>query len=141
MSGKFGSITAGLLVRKGAVPSPAAGARGLPTHPSWHARNGTKKPDAAPDGTSGTSERKFVYAPDEGDKGNGGGPPGKPRRIVLTLSAQDYQALGLVAVKTGMTRRQLAQSALDAYFDWLVAEYGETCSCIVVGALRCDEER
>ena len=63
----------------------------------------------------------------------------KLRRIVLTLTPHEYETLGLVAVKKNSTRHQLAQEAMDAYFEWLASEYGEACACIVGGALcRCE---
>jgi len=72
-------------------------------------------------------EQKFVFSPDEAsppvEKDASGE---KPRRIVLHLTPHEYETIGLVAVKEGVTRHDLAQSAMTAYVEWLVSEYGES---------------
>jgi hypothetical protein len=87
-------------------------------------------------------EHKFIFSEGlfHGDGKEHCGTTGeKPRRLVLALTPHEYETLGLVAVKKGSTRHQLAQEAMDAYFEWLVSEYGEVCGCIVGGALcRCE---
>ena len=133
--GKYAPITSSLLVRKGeAAPSPIES----PARPvTWLSEVPRKKPDEV-------SEPRFVYAPEEQAMNSPPGASGKPendkpRRIVLNLTAHEYETLGLVAVKKGSTRHDLAQAAIDAYFEWLVAEYGEMCNCIVGGArCRCE---
>ena len=159
---KFAPITSGLLVRKGeAAPSPAtppmshglniSNDTGLPDTQSLSkaptpqmVRAVTWLADVQRKAASENSESRFVFSPDEPSAGpapNGEGKMDndKPRRIVLNLSAHEYETLGLVAVKKGTTRHHLAQQAMDAYFEWLVAEYGEACNCIVGGALcRCE---
>ena len=133
---KFAPVTSSLLVRKGeAGPSRVLAAERAVT---WLA-------DAARRVETDASEHKFVYSPDESSHGMQHGDGGhygageKPRRIVLNLTPHEYETLGLVAVKKGSSRHRLAQEALDAYFEWLVAEYGEACTCIAGGALcRCE---
>jgi hypothetical protein len=148
VSGKFAAITPDILVRKGeAVPSAlASGAR----EPLSRIALDSRRPPQRPPVQAGTVQRpeapaearRFVYSDDADNRSARSGradAADKPRRIVLSLSAHEYETLGLVAVKKGTTRHRLAQSAMDAYFEWLVAEYGETCSCIVGGALcRCE---
>lgn len=140
---KFASITSSLLVRKGeAAPSPITPS--APTPIAAYAKQPrpvtllSERRKAVE-----TVEPRYVYVPEDttqqasicDSKTDGE----KPRRIVLTLTAHEYETLGLVAVKKGSSRHQLAQAALDAYFEWLVAEYGEACNCIVGGALcRCE---
>src|SRR5262245_8065944 len=134
---KFASITSSLLVRKGeAAPSPITSSAPAPIA-ARPPRPVTLLSDVARR-KSDMVEPRYVYVPDEApqssicdSKADGD----KPRRIVLTLTAHEYETLGLVAVKKGSSRHQLAQAALDAYFEWLVAEYGEACNCIVGGAL------
>jgi hypothetical protein len=159
---KFAPITSGLLVRKGeAAPSPIAppmsngpsisNDTGLPDTQSpsraptaQMARAVTWLADVQRRASSENSESRFVFSPEDTSAGSGPNSEGKtdndkPRRIVLNLSAHEYETLGLVAVKKGTTRHHLAQQAMDAYFEWLVAEYGEACNCIVGGALcRCE---
>jgi hypothetical protein len=135
---KFAPITSSLLVRKGeASPSPA-----VPTlRPvAWISETARKT-------ATESAEPRFVYKPEEStvDVQHGEGKTDachaneKPRRIVLNLTAQEYETLGLVAVKKGSSRHKLAQGAIDAYFEWLVSEFGEACTCIAGGALcRCE---
>jgi hypothetical protein len=122
-------MTSELLVRKGeAAPSV------LPE---------AAKPFLRPRLVSPPGE-KFVFVPDEtgqhsSAKADPDGHGEKVRRIVLGLSAHEYETLGLVAVKKGSTRHALAQEAMTAYFEWIVSEYGEACNCITGGALcRCE---
>ena len=124
MNNKFSPITS-LLVRKGeAAPSRVPQKLRLA-----HDRS---QSNPSPEG-------RFVFSPDEASIGEKDCAGEKPRRIVLTLTPHEYETLGLVAVKKGVTRHDLAQSAMTAYFEWLVSEYGEACSCIVGGALcRCE---
>jgi hypothetical protein len=49
----------------------------------------------------------------------------KPRRIVLNLTPQEFETLGLVAAKKGVTHHDLVQSAMSAYLEWLISERGE----------------
>lgn len=156
MNGKFARITPDILARKGdAAPSSSGDAAREPVG-AIPLRMRIEREIAPPEspplplggspaaGDDGTSTKRFFYTPDDESAGSGrGGEAGihseKPRRIVLTLTAHEYETLGLVAVKKNTNRHQLAQSALDAYFEWLVSEYGEACSCIVGGALcRCE---
>jgi hypothetical protein len=155
VSGKFARITPDLLARKGnASPSVAGDAArepvgAIPLRMRLESEIVQPQRTALPPGhdlpvagDDGTSTKRFFYTPEETGGSGGGGSDihsEKPRRIVLTLTAHEYETLGLVAVKKNTTRHQLAQSALDAYFEWLVSEYGEACSCIVGGALcRCE---
>ena len=136
---RFASITSNLLVRKGeAAPSPI-GAGGAGPY-VWLADSAAKPAGPAVAADEKVADR-FVYSPDETsvvplhphDHSE------KVRRIVLTLTAHEYETLGLVAVKKNSTRHQLAQEAMNAYFEWLTAEYGEVCACIAGGALcRCE---
>ena len=153
-NGKYSPMTPEILVRKGdAAPSPIGAAAREPVGaiPLRMPRRQLRTESSAPTaGVKGGEEpagaRRFVYTPDDetpakavGGKGGSDAPADKPRRIVLTLTPHEYETLGLVAVKKNTTRHELAQSAMDAYFEWLVSEYGEACACIVGGALcRCE---
>src|SRR5262245_25802076 len=108
---KFAPVTASLLVRKGeAAPSPVT--TQPPAAVTWlsDVSRGTPSPNGL--------EHKFVFHQSEPDVDHG---TEKLRRIVLNLTQHEYETLGLVAVKKNSTRHQLAQEAMDAYFDWLMS--------------------
>jgi hypothetical protein len=148
--GKFAPITAQLLARKGeAAPSVVGSAFPVDFRFVEGPMDAAMEEPAMGMGADRSSqlqenyEPRFVYTPERAARPKPaparaeGGPSEKPRRIVLNLTPQEYETLGLVAVKKGVTRHQLAQSAIDAYFDWLVEEYN-SCGCIVGGATeRC----
>lgn len=101
-SGKFASITAGLLARKGeAQPWPAAAAREEPSAPLVF--------------------RPAIAAPPPP-------PPGKDKTCSLRLSAQDFERLGILAVKSGTTRHQLLKLAVAQLLAAQAKEYG--CACM-----------
>jgi hypothetical protein len=56
--------------------------------------------------------------------------PKEQHRLVIVLSEEEYQTLGILAVKTGFSRHQVLRKALDGYLEWLVDEYGADCRCI-----------
>ena len=109
--GKFASITSELLARKGdAAPSAVATQMGPALHSMPHAIL-----DAP-----GTAEAR---------KKNGKARETK-RRIVLTLTREEFERLGIAAVKTGTTPHELAQAALFEKLDAVAAEFG-ACECMV----------
>ena len=54
----------------------------------------------------------------------------KQHRLMIVLSEEEYETLGILAVKKGFTRHQVLRKALDGYLEWLVDEYGTKCRCI-----------
>ena len=65
--------------------------------------------------------------------------PKKPRRMVIKLTEEEHQTLGIVAVKKGFTRHEVLRKALDAYLEWLAEQYGTSCQCISsTCATECD---
>jgi hypothetical protein len=105
-SGKFASITAGLLARKGeAQPWPAAAAREEPSAPLV-----------------------FRPAPLQTRSAPPPPPPGREKTCSLRLSAQDFERLGILAVKSGTTRQQLMKQALAQLLADQAREYG--CACM-----------
>ena len=112
-SPRFAPITSNLLARKGdAVPSSMAGKPSL-----FWARQDAPPPPIAMD-----APRLAPLPP---------GPPeiGKPHRMMVTLSAAEFEKLGIAAVKKGVTRHQVVRSALDAHLERLKREYGG-CGCM-----------
>ena len=56
--------------------------------------------------------------------------PKKQHRIMIVLTEEEHETLGILAVKKGFTRHQVLRKALDGYLEWLVDEYGTSCRCI-----------
>jgi len=149
--GKFASLTSGLLVRKGeAAPSPiiagpiASGSARSFVHaserveapvsiqghsPGW--REGPKRPPASerhsPPPRIDTPERPAREIALHSDH------PDKPRRLMVMLTPEEYEMLGIIGVKKEVTRHQLLRIAFDEYLVLLVEEYGESCHCIANG--------
>jgi hypothetical protein len=59
--------------------------------------------------------------------------PDKPRRLMVSLTAEEYEMLGIIGVKKNATRHQLLRIAFDEYLLQLVEEFGERCVCIANG--------
>ena len=151
--GKFASLTSGLLVRKGeAAPSPIvsgpiASAATLPfihaserveapvsihsraparaSAPEWHA---PPPHIEAPERVFARPAREIALHSDH---------PDKPRRLMVTLTAEEYEMLGIIGVKKDVTRHQMLRIAFDEYLAQLVEEYGEKCLCVANGG-SCD---
>jgi hypothetical protein len=103
---RFAPITADLLARKG-EPGPSAMAL-KPTLAWLQDRLGP--PAMAPAAPSRPSE--------------------KPHRIMVALSALEYETLGIAAVKKNTTRHLIAREALDFHFSQLAHEFHDQCRCI-----------
>lgn len=56
----------------------------------------------------------------------------RPHRMILTLSALEYEKLGIAAVKKGVSRHHILRSALDTHLMRLKREYGG-CGCMAMG--------
>ena len=125
---KFAPVTANLLVRKGdAAPSaineknPKAASRSRSkekkgalslTHDNVVVMNGFRVPE-------GIFNRTATLQA-----------PKKPHKIMVALSDEQHETLGLIAAKKGFTRHQIVRNALEGYFEWLADEYGRICRCI-----------
>jgi hypothetical protein len=114
MSARFASITAGLLARKGeAQPWAQQGMPDTDRAPLPF------RPEPVP--LAVTPQLSSPPRPP---------PPVKERSCSLRMSPQDYERLGIVAVKTGSTRQQLLKQALND----LLAAKAQTLSCACLGA-------
>lgn len=113
---RFTPITSSLLARKGdAVPSASA------PKPSLYWTQSEVRPAAA-------AEQPQLEA--------GQTPPvAKPHRMMVTLSASEFEKLGIAAVKKGVSRHQLLRVALDLYLERLTCEFSE-CGCMIAGGPR-----
>jgi hypothetical protein len=115
-SGKFASITAGLLARKGEA-RPWGTLAGAPT---------AEDPPQPP---------PLVWRP------AAAAPPseGKDRSCALRMSAHDFERLGILAVKQGVTRQQLLKQALADFLAARAAQYG--CACLGACNSNCGSAR
>ncbi len=118
---RFAPITSSLLARKGdAMPSGAKPSlfwtRDLPPPPPL--------PVAAPE-----VAHTAPLPPDPPDIA-------KPHRMMVTLTASEFEKLGIAAVKKGLTRQQVLRIGLDAHLERLKREYGG-CGCMAMGG--CDQ--
>ena len=110
---KFAPITSSLLARKGdAFPSAMAVKPSL-----FWARDEAPPPIDRP--------VPAIVPP---------GPPqtAKPHRMLVALTASEFEKLGIAAVKKGVTRHQIVRTALDLHLERLKREYGG-CGCMAVG--------
>jgi len=108
MSARFASITAGLLARKGEAQP-------------W-AQQRMPDADRAPLMFRSEPVPLAVTPPPP--------PPTKERSCSLRMSPQDYERLGILAVKTGSTRQQLLKQALGDLLD----AKAQTLSCACLGS-------
>jgi hypothetical protein len=99
---KFASITAGLLARKGEAQPWAQEPGKMPL--AW--RSDIRPAHAAPPPP----------------------PPAKDRSCSVRMSAHDYERLGILAVKSGVTRQQLLKDALAQFLAGKARDYG--CACL-----------
>lgn len=101
-------VTSSLLARKGdALPS------GVASQPSFH-----------------WSEEKSL-PPLVSNDASGEAPAPKPHRMVVTLSASDFEKLGIAAVKKNVTRHQIVRTALELHLERLKREFCD-CGCMAV---------
>lgn len=124
-SPKFAIMTADLLARKGG----AAPSLFTPVHAAV-----TTQSDAA--------STPFTPAPWEPVKAATQAGPAplpaaddadKPRRIMVMITHDELERLGIAAIKKGVSRHDIVRGALDSYFRKLAAELPQTCSCMANG--------
>jgi hypothetical protein len=156
-SGKFASLTSNLLVRKGeAAPSPitptppAPGparpfARALERvearnsahpeqqvhQPAW--QNGPQRAPEWGDLPLRADAPERVFAQPAREIALHSDHPDKPRRLMVSLTSEEYEMLGIIGVKKNVTRHALLRIAFDEYLLQLVEEYGEGCNCVANG--------
>lgn len=127
--GNFASLTAGLLARKGeAKPSPIMASENFP-----FAQRVTRTPVDAPVSAGPALQSKLRELPSPSTVAD---VPVKLRRMFLQLSAKEYEALGLVAVKKGTTPQHLLRQALHDCVAEFVEQSNGSCHCI---RFNCDQ--
>lgn len=52
------------------------------------------------------------------------------RKISVRMSQNDYERLGILAVKEGKSRQRLLQEAVERLFTGMSAEFGSSCRCL-----------
>ena len=116
---RFTPITSSLLARKGdAVPSA------MPHDAEDTQQQFWARADAQDPTPQVPRPRQAVTPP-------GPPEPGKPHKMVVTLSAIEFEKLGIAAVKKCVTRHQIVRTALDLHLERLKREYGG-CGCMAV---------
>jgi hypothetical protein len=136
---KFGRLSPEMLVRKGdAEPSDIRRARRRKTDPPALNLVPSNPPPAeqteayqAADQTTVPGEDTDLLLPyGVFEHTLGQAAPKKQHRIMIVLTEEEHETLGILAVKKGFTRHQVLRKALDGYLEWLVDEYGTKCRCI-----------
>ena len=63
-----------------------------------------------------------------------GKPSGRPKahKLFMALTDAEYEALAVIAAKSGLTRHQVVRSAVDGFFKWV----GNEPDVLTNGALR-----
>jgi hypothetical protein len=134
---KFGRLTADMLVRKGdAEPSDIRRAR--KSKKDAPPLNLVAPAPAEPLPAYQTADQTVVPGDDSDlllpygvfEHTVGQAAPKKQHRIMIVLTEEEHETLGILAVKKGFTRHQVLRKALDGYLEWLVDEYGTKCRCI-----------
>ena len=123
---KFAAITSSLLARKGeAAPWPNAA-------PAWApAFVPDAPPVIAPEPRFVAPEPRFVMSEAPIVAAKTKAPPPNPeavKRCTVRLTQREYERLGILAVKTGVTRQQLLKQALSEFLAARAAQYG--CACL-----------
>jgi hypothetical protein len=167
-AGKFASITASLLARKGEAQPSTLEARPIHTF-AWsgalqRSAPVTETPSRVPPKDERATERgAFVrlypepevahdlrFEPEVTVEKPAARPvrehprepvrTDKPRRMFVLLSPSEYERLGIVAIKRDTSRHQLLREALDTFMDWAVEEYRTDCACVAGGSCKgsCD---
>jgi len=133
-SAKFASMTASLLARKGdAAPSLAM----LPVRPSAFANGKPPVAPPMPRQLEETARPAPAILPEADLHQPTAAPhddcPEKLRRIMVIVTADEFEKLGIAAVKKEKSRHEIVRSALDAYFRQLAAELPRKCLCMADG--------
>ena len=138
-SGKFASVTASLLARKGegqpwmqasaqeSVRQPLAWRSDMPTASvaapppeAWGARPAVAAPPPPPRVEIRTAPPAMAAPPPP--------PPVKGKSCSLRMSLHDFERLGILAVKAGVPRQVLLKDALAQLLNTKARDYG--CACL-----------
>ena len=110
-SAKFAAITASLLARKGdATPSVVVPVTPVP------------RPALVP-----RDDQPIHSEPRQPENGE------KLRRIVVSITQDELERLGIAAIKKGTNRHDIVRAALNNYFRKLSTEFPHPCACMEGG--------
>ena len=65
--------------------------------------------------------------------------PGKLRRVMVAFTAEEYERLGIAAVKRNVSRHQLVREAMDLYFGQMTQALHLGCDCLSGSFCDCRE--
>lgn len=83
-----------------------------------------RKGDAAP-----SAPQKPIFVWRQAEPVPASTAPPRTHRITVTLGDGEYQALGIAAVKKGVSRHRIVREALDRHLAQLARDYG-ACACM-----------
>lgn len=116
-SARFASITSSLLARKGEAMPWNAALEGAAPPPQWRSAPQPVMPPPAP-----VLATSAMPPPPAG---------GKDKSCSLRMTAQDYERLGILSVKIGVSRQQLLQRALAQFLER--EAQARACGCLQTG--------
>jgi hypothetical protein len=115
-------MTASLLASKGqAEPSHVNGAAKYPPFKMFESCV-TEPPRATLEPAAAAPLREDELHAGDGAK------HGKLRRVMVAFTAEEYERLGIAAVKRNVSRHQLVREAMDLYFGHLRQDFA--CPCL-----------
>ena len=133
---KFAPMTPALLARKGeALPSL------IGPKPRWDAPQPLDIPErGVPPGFERLQRAPFHLAERRHEERHAHAPDGS-RKLFLRLSPDEYEKLGIAAVKKGLSRNDIVRDAVNSYIAELIREYQNSCGCISGCASGCGTGR
>ena len=132
-SAKFAPMTSSLLARKGEA-GPSLGA--MPAQPAWRDWRGLA--EKLSPSTTLCEDSEDAEPPPMPIRAVSIHAPEHLRKLIIRLSPEEHERLGIAAVKKGVTRNQLVRAALDSYTEALLREYGRACACIAGSCRSCE---
>ena len=131
---RFAPMTASLLASKG---------RAEPSHVNGGAKHPLFKMFGAPSPELPKAFAEPAALPLPADEGHASdaGPvhPGKPRRVMVAFTAEEYERLGIAAVKRNVSRHQLVREAMDLYFAQMTQALHLGCDCLSGSFCNCHD--
>lgn len=105
--------------------------RFMPVSSSLLARKGDAVPSAIASKPSRHWSDEKALPPLVSNDASADLPAPKPHRMVVTLSASEFEKLGIAAVKKNVTRHQIVRTALELHLERLKREFCD-CDCLAV---------
>jgi hypothetical protein len=131
---RFAPMTASLLASKGqAEPSHVNGGAKHPLFKMFGAHP-AELPKAFAEPAIMPLSSDETHASDAGPAH-----PGKLRRVMVAFTAEEYERLGIAAVKRNISRHQLVREAMDLYFGQMTQALHLGCDCLSGSFCDCHE--